>query len=106
MKLFFETAGQARSFLMCIPLGFLLFLLLDNDSAPGMFRFLLDFFIVLFYGALLMQIMIQFQENALREFHLLGSLSGGILYLSGVSKIRKSISAGIPKLFKQKRQEI
>ena len=91
MSLFFETAGQARLFLICIPVGFVMTMLLDCKADGGALRFLLDFSVLLLSGCVLLLIMIGSREERLREYHILGIISGGILYLSGIGRIRKQI---------------
>ena len=87
MKLFFETEIQSLSFLMTLPLGFAMALLLDINRASAFFRCLADILTVLLAGFSLMLVVIWRGENALRLYHLLGLLAGAVLYVSGVGRL-------------------
>ena len=89
MSLFFETSVQGQMFLICISVGFLMAMLLDCKSNGGPLRFFIDFSVLTTCAIVLLLMMIDFREKALREYHVLGIISGSILYLSGVGRLKK-----------------
>ncbi len=91
MKLFFETAGQAQRFLIMVPLGFALALCLDADAWTGRLRAAADCLFLLLCGWLMLCTICVLRENSLRIYHMLGLLTGAILYLLGVGRIVRTI---------------
>ena len=92
MKLFFETASHASSFLSAVPLGLLMCLFLCSAHSSGMWRLLLDL------GALVCSALVFFflfvicRNDSLRFYHLLGVLTGAILCLRGIGVIAQMLS--------------
>ena len=91
MKLFFETVGQSRSFLMSIPFGLLAAVLLDYRKRGGVWRNLFDILILLVLGSALFILLVILREQSLRIYHLLGILCGACLYLLGIARIKSWI---------------
>lgn len=87
MKLFFETAIQSWSFLMVLPLGFGLALLLDAGAVTRAFRCAADILLVLSAGVAVFSVVVWNGESDLRLFHLLGLLTGAMLYLCGAGRL-------------------
>ena len=87
MKLFFESSGQANVFLLMSFSGFVIALLLDSKSSSGVIRLMVDALIIIWGGVTLLATVVFFRENTLRAYHLLGMLSGVLIYLAGVGKI-------------------
>lgn len=92
MKLFFESGIQMRLFLVTLPLGFLVSFLLDSRTNPStVLRLIADLLILFLCGTCLVLFLLLFDDTAIRGYHLLGVLSGSILYMSGVGKCRRTI---------------
>ena len=87
MKLFFETSGQSVCFLLMIPVGFLLALLLDADVIAGRLRSAADIALLLLAGAACLWLIVLTGERGLRVYHVLGLLSGAVLYLCGIGRV-------------------
>ena len=83
MRLFFETAQQALSFLAAVPVGFLIAAFLSIGSVGGFFRLAADIAVLLLGGVILVFLLAILGDNALRLHHLLGVLVGALLYLRG-----------------------
>lgn len=92
MSLFFETANQASCFLLMTPIGFAVALLLDADAISGWLRPAADVLALLCAGAALLAAVAATGESGLRLYHLLGVLTGGILYHQGVGRIVRMIA--------------
>jgi len=102
MSLFFETSRQSRGFLLCVPIGFLIALGLCSGSGRGWIRFLLDS-LVLLSGALgFLILFVLIQENGMRAYHVLGALSGALLYMLGFYRLWHGIARRMKgKLFRK-----
>lgn len=90
MRLFFETASQAGSFLASIPLGFAAALCLDVGDGGGIMRMLLDLLWFLICGMSLLVLTFLIHDAQIRLYHVLGLISGALLYLRGISAVRKA----------------
>ena len=87
MKLFFETSHQAMCFLLMAPAGFLAALLLDADALAGVLRPLADVAVLLLAGAAVLVLTSAAGESGVRLYHLLGALTGAVVYLCGAGRI-------------------
>ena len=87
MKLFFETTSQSASFLMMVPIGFAVLLLLEADILFGVFRPAADILLIILCGFTALWITSFTGEAGLRLYHALGLLVGGFIYLHGVGKV-------------------
>lgn len=87
MRLFFETTGQASRFLVMAPLGFVLALCLDADAATGRLRLFFDCVLLLACGMAALCTLSGLLESGLRGYHLLGLLTGAVLYTQGAGRI-------------------
>ena len=92
MKLFFETASQASCFLIAVPLGFLFTLCLDTRWHHGWIRLLLDLLLLGSLGCVLVMLSAICREERVRLYHWLGLLTGAVLYLGGIGRIRKLLN--------------
>lgn len=86
MKLFFETGDQAAFFLLMIPCGFLMALCIHTGPASGLLRFALDLMVMLAGAACTVGLLFSGKDEVLRVYHMLGILTGSLLYLSGASR--------------------
>ena len=93
MKLFFETENQALVFLLTVPIGMLLFFFLDGREEQGVWRFVMDLLSFCICGASLFMLFWGFGQEILRIYHLLGLVTGGMLYMKGMSRILLIIRA-------------
>lgn len=84
MKLFFETAAQASVFLLTIPLGLLLALLIDLSGRTGTLRPLWDVLTMLAGFAAAGAGIVLLGDSGLRIYHILAMLTGMLLYLLGI----------------------
>ena len=91
MRLFFETDGQGISFLAAIPLGFLLAVCLDCAKGRMVLRAVLDVIVLMICGFILLLLTVFLSEEMLRIYHLLGLATGGVLYLRGTWRIKRSM---------------
>lgn len=90
MRLFFETADQARAFLAAVPLGIALAACLDLTSLTGPLRPLADAMTVLAGGAALMAAMLLVRDESLRLYHLLAVLCGAVIYTCGLGRLARA----------------
>lgn len=93
MNLFFETAGQAGCFLIMLPIGFAAAACLDAGAAAGRLRPALDVLVLLLAGVALLLAVVLLRENAVRAYHLLGLLTGAVLYVCGVGRAIRLMGA-------------
>lgn len=84
--LFFETGGQAAVFLLMVPIGWLMGLLMQLSGLAGKWRLLTDVLLLLVCGMTLFGFCIIKQENALQLYHLLAVLTGFLLYRFGIGR--------------------
>lgn len=89
MNLFFETSSQAGCFLCMVPVGMVSALLMDADVIAGKLRALADAILLLFAGLVCLLIIVLCRETTLRLYHLLGLLTGAVLYAEGIGKITR-----------------
>lgn len=98
MKLFFETAIQARVFLSAVPLGIMLGMLLNLESRLPGGKALWDVLLMLLCAIWMGILLLWTGENGLRLYHLLAVGTGLLLYRCGVSrllsKIKTAFSSG------------
>ncbi len=87
MKLFFETAFQADFYLKTVALGFLLAICLDVLSARGHFSVIVDITVFALLGSCFILLLILFQLESIRLYHVLGCITGSILYTLGLAKV-------------------
>lgn len=85
--LFFETDGQAAIFLLSIPLGWLMALLLHLSQLAGRWRLLTDTLAMLLCGMGLFLFCVVQRENGMQLYHLLAVLTGFLLYRLGVGRV-------------------
>jgi len=93
MKLFFETSGQAVSFLSAVPAGFLLCCCLCVGKANGLWRMFLDLLILVLGAFVLFWLFVVCFSMELRFYHLLGVLSGALLCMTGTIPAVRNLSA-------------
>ena len=86
MKLFFETAVQARAFLTAVPLGLALGLLLGLERRLPGGRALWDVLLVLLCAVGIGLLLFWTGESGLRAYHLLAVGTGLLLYRCGVGR--------------------
>ena len=86
MKLFFETAVQARAFLTAVPLGLALGLLLGLERRLPGGRTLWDVLLVLLCAVGIGLLLFWTGESGLRAYHLLAVGTGLLLYRCGVGR--------------------
>ena len=91
MKLFFDTNLQAVVFLLSVPTGFLAACFLSSGIKNTCLQMILDILTLLLAGTVLAALILIFRENGLRSYHLLGLLTGAILYLCGLSRVAKRV---------------
>ncbi len=91
MKLFFETSRQAWCFLSMAPVGMAAALLMDADVIAGRLRAAADVLLMLLTGFAALVMMILCSEQGMRLYHLLGLVTGAVLYLEGIGKIIRCI---------------
>lgn len=91
MNLFFETTVQANCFLCMVPVGFAIAACLDVSAFLGRFRLLLDILVLLLAGMGVLMLISVMQEGSLRAYHLLGLLTGAIVYLQGIGRLLRMI---------------
>ncbi len=92
MKLFFETSRQAFCFLCTVPFGIITAVLMDADVIAGKLRAVADVLFLLLTGLAVMVMIILCRESGLRLYHLLGLLTGAVLYQEGIGKIIRHIA--------------
>ncbi len=97
MKLFFETSAQASLFLLMLPIGFMLALLIDLAGKTGTAKPILDVLAMLLGFASIGICIILFRDGGLRLYHLLSMLTGMLLYLLGI----RAAASAVLKWFKQ-----
>ena len=91
MKLFFETAVQKNVFLLTLPVGFLVCFLLDTQIPSILIQTFLDFGVLISTGVILVLLVLFSDGSTLRIYHLLGLISGAILYVCGVGICRRKV---------------
>lgn len=96
MKLFFETAVQARAFLAAVPLGLLLGLLLELERGMPGGKGLWDVLLVLLCAAGLALLLFWTKESGLRAYHLLADRRGTsfvpLRHRTGIPKTRSRMA--------------
>lgn len=97
MKLFFETALQARVFLAAVPIGILLGLCLDLGEICGKARIVIDIVAMLLAAAALVLLSILSLENGLQIYHLLAVIVGILLYLCGIGRLLRYVAEKIKR---------
>ena len=91
MKRFFETTVHSTSFLLCVPIGFLIAMGLANGHSRGWIRFVMDC-VVLASGALGFFVLLAFvHEDGMRSYHILGAICGALMYLCGFFRLQQCI---------------
>lgn len=95
MKLFFETALQARVFLLALPIGLMLGACLDAGKLFGKARPAADILALLTAAFGLILLSLISLENGLQLYHLLAVVVGMILYLSGIGRCVRWLSGKI-----------
>jgi len=103
MKLFFESSEQACFFAMMVSLGFVTGFCVQEGKGEGWFRFLTDLLLLLACGIAVTSLLLSGKDESLRIYHLLGLLTGVILYVSGVSRLIRWVRAKIHR-FGRKQQ--
>lgn len=103
MKLFFETAVQARAFLAAVPLGLLLGLLLELERGMPGGKGLWDVLLVLLCAAGLGLLLFWTKESGLRAYHLLAVGVGLLLYCCGLGRVFRKL--GIVWRAKEKKEK-
>jgi len=93
MNLFFETGSQAFSFLSMVPVGFAAAFCMEIGRFHTSIRALTDVFVMLAAGFVVLVIIVFCRENTLRLYHLLGLLTGTVIYMQGVGKIIRHLAA-------------
>ena len=91
MKLFFETAVQKSAFLMSLPVGFMICLILDTKVRSTLIQAVLDLGVLASTGFILVLLVLFSSDASLRIYHLLGFFGGAILYVCGIGKCRKKV---------------
>lgn len=91
MNLFFETSRQAWCFLCMAPLGIAVSFLADADVIAGRLRAVADTLLLLLAGMAALVMIVLCRETGLRLYHLLGLLTGTVLYFEGIGKIIRFI---------------
>ena len=91
MTLFFETSRQAWCFLCLLPVGLAAAFLLDTDVIAGKLRPLADVFFLVVTGLAVLVMIVLCRDSGLRLYHMLGVLTGALLYLGGIGKIIHAI---------------
>ena len=91
MTLFFETSTQADFFLQTVLLGLVLACCLDLLNIKSYFSVVVDIVVLGLLSGCLILIMIIFQQESLRIYHVLGCMVGSIVYLQGIGKVLKGI---------------
>lgn len=104
MKLFFETAVQARVFLAALPIGLLLGLLLDMGSLLGKARIVADIAAALVAGCGLVVLSLLSMENGLQLYHLLAVIVGCLLYSFGIGRAMRSFIRRAGAFFARRRE--
>ena len=92
MKLFFETGRQAWCFLCMAPVGMAAAFLMDADFIAGKLRPAADILLLLLSGLAALVMVVLCKETGLRLYHLLGFLTGVVLYLEGLGKIIRRVA--------------
>lgn len=105
MKLFFETAVQARAFLAAVPLGLLLCLLLELERGMPGGKGLWDVLLVLLCAAGLGLLLFWTKESGLRAYHLLAVGVGLLLYRCGIGRVFRKLGAVWRSKEKKKKPE-
>lgn len=95
MKLFFETALQPWFFLLTLPIGFLICFFLDMRTFSHWVSLILDLSVLLLGTIALIGSLLVSNEKSLRLYHLLGLVTGGILYTGGIGKVRRLFRKGL-----------
>lgn len=101
MKLFFETAQQAGGFLVMVPVGLFLAMLTDLTGNCRKSRPLCDVFVMLIGCAILGWLLIVTGDERIRLYHLLAVLTGAVLYMTGLRRIFRCLSAKAMKMKKK-----
>ena len=91
MSLFFETSSQANCFLHLLPLGLCMAFCLDASAISGKIRPLMDVLVLVLAGSAVLWWMVLLDENKLRLYHVLGMLTGMLLYMRSIGKIIRTI---------------
>lgn len=86
MKLFFETSSQASFFLLMLPFGFVVALCLHAGSGGGLLRLIQDLVVLLLSGVAAALMLLSTRDETLRFYHLLGIITGALLYFAGVGR--------------------
>lgn len=105
MKLFFETALQARVFLAALPIGLMLGLCLDMGKLFGKARPAADILAMLLGAAGLIILSMLSLENGLQLYHLLAVAVGMLLYLCGVGRLFRYVARKMNRRKNKPRQE-
>ena len=87
MKLFFETGIQATNYLLLVLCGMIMAFGIDCRRKPGVICFLVDIMVLVAAGFSLLIALVFCKESTLRLYHLLGAVTGALLYEKGVGKI-------------------
>lgn len=85
--LFFETGGQAAVFLLMVPFGWGMALLLHLSGRAGRWRLLTDVLLLLAGGLAFFLFCMMQREDGLHLYHLLAVLTGGLLYRLGARSL-------------------
>lgn len=85
--LFFETGGQAVVFLLMVPFGWGMALLLHLSGRAGRWRLLTDVLLLLAGGLAFFLFCMMQREDGLHLYHLLAVLTGGLLYRLGARSL-------------------
>ena len=97
MKLIFETSGQAVSFLLAVPLGFLTCFFLCLSRTEGMVSAIFDLLILLSAAYLFFFLFVIRCSMELRCYHMLGMTAGALLCMRGFFPMVQRISAYFTK---------
>lgn len=90
--LFFETGGQAAVFLLMVPFGWGMALLLHLSGKAGRWRLLTDVLLLLAGGLAFFLFCMMQREDGLHLYHLLAVLTGGLLYRLGARSLLEGFS--------------
>ena len=101
MTLFFETGDQLLCFLAAVPAGFLIALCLCFGKKEGILRLVMDLLLLAVSGIAMVCMLLFFRNGALRLYHLLGVITGAILYLSGMNRVQRYVL----RLIREKRHQ-
>jgi len=101
MNLFFETIGQSVCFLMAVPIGLLLAFSLDGYRTEGIVRAVVDILALVGAGLALLALTVVLRDEKLRMYHVLGMLTGCILYVGGIGRLRHGVRFRMHSIIKR-----